>query len=172
MKLLKKITIGTVNSVRGGLKDIKGRVRVFTIAGIANGYKEKISETMGISYAFTGEFRAINQNGEEAAAPVAYLAEPAQSLLKAQLDDVERGTTVEFGFHFFAVEDPTAIKGYYFECVPLMEARKSTALESLTAKLGFEEAAKTGDAPALAALGHDNEPEKSAEPAPKSNKKK
>ena len=152
MKLLKKISIGTVNNVRGGLKDITGRVRIITIAGIANGYKEKTSETMGISYAFNGEFRAINRDGEEAAAPVAYLPEPAQGLLKAQLDSVERGTTVEFGFHFFAVEDATAIKGYYFECVPLMEARASTALESLTAKLGFEAAAKDGSVPAL---GHD-----------------
>lgn len=152
MKLLKKISIGTVNNIRGGLKEVTGRVRVITIAGLANGYAEKTSETMGVSYAFKGEFRAINRDGEECASPVAYLPEPAQGLLKAQLDSVEAGTTVEFGFHFFAVEDATAIKGYYWECVPLMEARKSTALESLTARLGFEEAAKTGVVPAL---GHD-----------------
>lgn len=152
MKLLKKISIGSVNNVRGGLKDIVGRVRIITIAGLATGYKEKTSETMGTSYAFSGEHRAINRDGEEAAAPIAYLPEPAQGLLKAQLDSVPQGTSVEYGFHFFAVEDATAIKGYYFECVPLMEARASTALETLTARLGFEQAAKTGTTPAL---GHD-----------------
>jgi hypothetical protein len=163
MKLLKKISIGTVNNIRGGLKDVVGRIRVITIAGIANGYAEKTSETMGISYAFKGEFRAVNINGEEAAAPIAYLPEPAQGLLKAQLDGIGESASVEFGFHFFAVEDATAIKGYYWECVPLMEARKSTALENLTARLSFDEVAKTGDVPALAhdaaaetpALGHD-----------------
>lgn len=155
MKLLKKISIGSVNNVRGGLKDIKGRVRIITIAGIANGYAEKTSETMGVSYAFKGEFRAVNRDGEEAAAPVAYLPEPAQGLLKAQLDSIAPGSAAEFGFHFFAVEDATAIKGYYFECVPLMEARRSTALENLTARLSFDEVAKTGDAPALALEHHE-----------------
>lgn len=151
MKLLKKISIGTVNGVRGGLKDIKGRVLVITIAGLANSYKEKTSETMGVSYAFIGEFRAINKDGEECASPVAYLPEPAQGMLKAQLDSVEKGTTVEFGFQFYAVEDETAIKGYAFECVPLMEARKSTAMDALTARIGFDSAG-VGGAPAL---GHD-----------------
>lgn len=138
MKLLKKITIGTINAVRGGLKNVTGRERVFTIAGIATGYTEKVSETMGVSYAFKGEFRGINRDGEEGAAPVAFLPEPAQSLLKTQIDNVPTGSSVEFGFHFYAVEDATALKGYYFECEPLMEARPSTALASLTAKLGFE----------------------------------
>lgn len=151
MKLLKKISIGSVNSVRGGLKDVKGRMLVMVIAGICGSYKEKVSETMGVSYAFLGEFRAIDRNGEESAAPVAYLPEPAQSLLKTQIDDLvnQGGGNVEFGFRFWAVEDETAIKGYVFEVEPLMEARASTALERLTSDLGVVPAAKQ------AQIGHD-----------------
>jgi hypothetical protein len=155
MKLLKKISIGSINGVRGGLKLGEGfaRVRVGTFAGITGSYKEKTSETMGTSFAFAGEFRAINQNGEEAAAPICFLPEPAQSLLKTQIDDLAEngGGNVEFGFHFWAVEDATAIKGYYFECEPLMEARPSNALAHLTKAIGME--MPTASAPAL---GHDN----------------
>lgn len=154
MKLLKKITIGSVNGVRGGLKDIKGRVLVIVIAGITGAYKEKTSETMGTSYAFLGEFRAINMDGEEAAAPVAYLPEPAQSMLKTQIDDLVNsgGGNVEFGFKFYAVEDDTAIKGYAFECEPLMEAKPSNALGHLTARLGVT----VDQVENALAIGHDD----------------
>lgn len=138
MKLLRKISVGGINGVRGGLKGIKGRVRVMTVAGIARDYKEKTNENMGVSYGFSGEFRAINVDGEECAAPVVYLPEPAQGMLKSQIDAIDGEKSVEFGFHVFAVEDASAIKGYVFELEPLMETRASTALEQLTANLpGF-----------------------------------
>jgi hypothetical protein len=163
MKLLRKISIGGINGVRGGFKGIEGRVLVMVIAGITTSYKEKVSENMGTSYAFNGEFRAINSDGEECAASVAYLPEPAQGLLKAQLDGLgDAAGSVEFGFKFYAVEDETAIKGYSFECVPLQEARPSTALSALTARLGLE-ISSNGDKE-QAQIGND-----AADPAPGSN---
>jgi hypothetical protein len=173
MKLLKKISIGTVNGIRGGLRDIKGRVMVMVVAGICGSYKEKVSETMGTSYAFAGEFRAVNRDGEECAAPVAFLPEPAQSLLKSQIDDLAAngGGNVEFGFRFYALEDETAIKGYAFEVEPLMEARPSTALAELTSRIGVslptDKLALGHDEPVAVPTPSDSEPA-----APAANKRK
>ena len=178
MKLLKKISIGTINSVRGGLKSITGRMLVMMVAGITGSYKEKTSETMGTSYAFIGEFRAVNQHGEECTAPIAYLPEPAQSLLKSQIDDLVKSgaTNVEFGFKVFAVEDETALKGYYFELEPLMEARPSTALQELTQRIGVSLPTDgLGDAGAVgrgALLGHDTAPDQAADVAETASKGK
>jgi hypothetical protein len=163
MKFLRKISIGGINGIRGGFKEVKGRVLVMIIGGITTSYKEKVSETMGTSYAFNGEFRAINSHGEECGASVAYMPEPAQGMLKAQLDGLgEAAGSVEFGFKFYAVEDETAIKGYSFECVSMQEARPSTALSALIARLGME-ISGNGDKE-QAQIGND-----AAEPAPGSN---
>jgi len=166
MKLLRKISVGTINGVRGGFKNVDKKVRVMTIAGIAHGYKEKVSETMGVSYAFNGEFRAINLDGEECAAAVAYVPEPVQGMLRAQIDTLQKdgAAAVEFGFHVYVVPDEDAIKGYVFEVEPLTEAKPSTALESLTARIGF-----SASAPAAEALPS---PDKAADPAPAKPKRK
>lgn len=164
MKLLRKISVGAVNGVRGGFKNVTTRARVMTIVGIAHSYKEKTSENMATSYAFNGEFRAINVDGVECAAPVAYLVEPAQGLLRAQLDGLGGEGSVEFGFHIFVCPDETAIKGYVFEIEPLMEAKPSTALENLSARVGF-----SVDAESAKALGHDAAAE-SAKPKTKGHK--
>lgn len=172
MKLLKKISIGSINSVRGGLKNVTGRVLVAVIAGITGSYKEKTSETMKTSYAFNGEFRAVNKDGEECAAAVCFLPEPAQSLLKTQIDDLSKvgGLNVEFGFRIFAVEDSTSIVGYIFEVEPLMEARASTAMADLAKRIGV--ALPDTAAPAL---GHDAQAEAQTdaktEAAPKGGKR-
>lgn len=164
-KLLRKLTIGTANGVRGGLKGVKGRVRVWTIIGIAHSFKEHTSETMGISFGFAGEFRSINVDGEESIGPVCFMPEPAQGLLMNALKDENRIGGIQFGFHFYAVEDETALKGYYFECEPMLEPKASNALAALAQEVGYEKA------PELA-LGHDKPepgdvPEtKAAEPQP------
>jgi hypothetical protein len=137
-KFLKKITIGTINGVRGGLKDIHGRERVGTIIGVANSYKEHVSETMGISWGFKGEFRAINRDGEEAVSAVCYLPEPAQSLLYAALKDESRVSGVKFGFEVWAIEDETALKGYVFELVSMMDPQPSNELAALAQEIGYE----------------------------------
>jgi len=165
MKLLRKISIGTINGIRGGFKNVNLRARVMTIAGIAHGYKEKTSENMGTSYAFNGEFRAINLDGEECAAAVAYVPEPVQGMLRAQIDSLQKdgAAAVEFGFHVYVVPSEDAIKGYVFEVEPLIEAKPSTALENLTARIGFSAASGADALPS---------PEKAADPAPAKPKKK
>jgi hypothetical protein len=155
MKLLKKISIGAINGVRGGLRDVVGRVLVMVVGGITGSYKEKTNETMGTSYAFNGEFRAINRDGEECTGPVLYLPEPIQSLLKGQIDDLVKngGSNVEFGFRVYAVEDASALKGYYFESESMMEARASTALADLAQRIGLALPSSAGEA--VAQIGHD-----------------
>jgi hypothetical protein len=150
MKLMKKITIGSINNVRGGFKAMtlfglrtdpnnkdalladRESVPVMTVIGIAHSYTEKTSEDMGTSYAFNGEFQAINKDGEKCMGPVLYLPEPAQGLAKSALDSA---SSIDIGFTFNALRSDDALKGYEFECIPLQEPAPSGALEALSARL-------------------------------------
>lgn len=150
--ILKKISIGQINGVRGGFKPMslfglrpdpnnpdgpalgdRDRVTVMTVVGIVNSYSEKTSETMGVSYAFKGEFQAINKDGERSIAPVCFLPEPAQSLIKQAVD--EGNTAIEIGFVVDAVRSDDSIKGYDFMLKPLQEPKASSALDHLTQRL-------------------------------------
>lgn len=135
MKLLRKITIGGINGSRGGLKDIAGRVRVMTLLGVAHSSKQHVNPQDGkVSWGFVGEFRAINRDGEECAAPMAYIPEPIQSALQQQ---IEAGAgAVELCFHVFAVEDKTSVVGYAFECESLIEPKPSNSVAALASRLG------------------------------------
>lgn len=133
MKIARKITIGSINGVRGGFKDIKETKRVMDIFGIARSYTTKTSENMGVSYAFEGEFVAVNQGGEEFRAPVSYLPEPAQSMLKSGIDS--GGGSIEFAFRFFVEPDESLPMGYRFEMESLLEVKDSDAISALKGKV-------------------------------------
>jgi hypothetical protein len=134
MKLSNKITIGGINNVRKGFKNLTERELMMRVVGIARSYEEKVSETMGISCKFNGEFRAFNREGVEYVSPTLYIPEPAQGLLRAALDG-ETVTGIEFGFNFFAIPDETSLVGYIWETVSLIESKPSTALEKLMKSL-------------------------------------
>lgn len=153
MKILKKITVGSINGVRGGFvarelfninsdgTSDKTRVTLMTVIGIADGFKEKTSENMGTSYGFTGQFKAINKDGEHCVGPVLYLPEPAQSLIKQSLEG--GALSVDIGFVVDAIRNDTSIKGYDFELKPLEAPKSSSALEALEARmLGYETASE------------------------------
>lgn len=165
MQILKKISIGAINNVRGGFKAMslfglrpdpenkegpaisdRERVTVMRVAGIVSGYAEKTSETMGVSYAFKGEFKAINKDGEESVAPVCFLPEPAQSMIKTTLDD--GATSIDIGFKVDALRNDDSVKGYDFVLMPLIEPRPSNALGALSARLLGDR--DTANAPAQA----------------------
>lgn len=149
-KLMRKISIGGINGVRGGFKGVKEAFRAMTILGLASSLKEKVSETMGVSYAFNGEFRAINRDGEEYIAPVCYIPEPAQSLLKEALENEDRMGAVEFAFDFNVVPDEKSVTGYVFECVPKLTPQASAGLAALASRVGVS-------TPTLALSGPDQE---------------
>lgn len=154
--IAKKISIGGINSVRGGFKAIKlfglrqdptnpdqnapllgdrDRVTVMTVVGLVNGYKEKTSETMDTSYAFSGEFQAINAAGDKFIAPVCYLPEPAQGLIKSAVD--AGNNAIEIGFVVDAVRADDSLLGYDYALKPLIEPKASTALDHLAGRLGL-----------------------------------
>jgi hypothetical protein len=131
MKIAKKITLGGINNVRGGFKNVEDKFLGMRIIGIASYYKESISATMGVSYMFSGEARAYDKNGDEIHAPAWFLPEPAQGLLKSVIDGA-KGSQVEFGFDFYIVPNEDALLGYTIETLPLLELKSSPALETLT----------------------------------------
>lgn len=155
-QIAKKLSIGSANAVRGGFKAVRlfglrqdpnnsdhnapligdrERVTVLTIVGLVNGYKEKTSETMDTSYAFMGEFQAINMLGERIISPVAYLPEPAQGMIKAAVDG--GATAIEIGFVIDAVRSDDTPVGYEYQIKPLVEPKASTALDHLAGRLGL-----------------------------------
>ncbi len=135
MKIAKKITISSINKIRGGFKDVTKRERVATILGVARSGKTKISDTMGASTCFLGEFKGIDKNGEESVAPLCYLPEPMQSILLAQLQGAPETSGVEFAVDFIVVPDELAILGYTIDSESLIEYTQSDILKSLTSRL-------------------------------------
>lgn len=171
-KLVRKITIGTINGVRGGFKNVQGEFLAMSIIGEAQSFKEHTSETMGVSYAFNGEFRAKNREGVEYVGPVCFLPEPAQGMLHAALDQEERVGGIRFAFDFLVVEDDTAIKGYRFECEPLVEPKPSDALAQFAASIGYESAGVAAALALDAPKADDAQAEKPAAEKPKGGSKK
>ncbi len=159
MQIANKITIGGINSVRKGFKDVKEKTHVARIIGIAREASLKTSENMADSWKFSGEFRAWNREGEEVAAPVCYMPDPAQGLLKAAVDADKSGAGVQFGFDFYVVPNENVAIGYQYEVKPLMESKPSEALAGLASSLA--------PLPKLAHSEGHSEPEKAhAEPEP------
>lgn len=152
MKLVKKISVGGINNVRGGFDAptvVEGKKRVMRIVGIARGYKEHVSATMGVSYGFQGEFRAWNLKGDECASAVCFLPEPAQGLLHEALCG-EGGASVEFAFEFLLVPAPDSILKYDWEVVTLMDTKPSDGVARLVEAHGHKVPAPA-PAPALEA---------------------
>lgn len=132
MEIAKKITVGGINGIRAGFKDIKGREFVARIAGLVSSVNPKTT-TFGVSYEFIGEFLATNMDGEMIAGPKCYLPSPADGLLVAAVD-AAGGKSVEFGFDIFVQEVPKTKPsdiGYEYKIKPLIELKVSSPLEKL-----------------------------------------
>lgn len=134
MELLRKITIGGINNVKKGFKGITEKMLVARVIGVAQGYDVISHAQYGDSYKFTGEFRAINSDGEESAAPVIYLVKPVDEMLVAQLKAAE-GKPVQFAFDIHVVPDEGSERGYQYRVTPLMETKPSNPLAELMASL-------------------------------------
>ncbi len=141
MIITKKISVAGINSIRGGFKVKRGDEGFLPfdtflgmrVMGITHDYNEKVSDNMGVSYQFLGEFRAWNREGTEFASPVCYLPEPAQGILKAGLDGTDG--SVEFGFDVFIKYNKTAILGYEFLLESLLDAKPSEGLAHLVSRV-------------------------------------
>ena len=138
MEICRKITVAGINNVRGGF-DVKPETPPYLVArvmGLARAVANK-ETTYGASLKFTGEFRAINADGEEFAAPVIYLPAPADEMLATAISGAgENG--VQFAFDIFIEATPKKTpvdRGYTFRVKPLLDTKPSDPLAVLQASL-------------------------------------
>lgn len=167
MQIARKITVGTINGIRGGFVVAEGETRlVGRIYGMAGAVETKES-TYGPYQRFKGEFRAINEDGEEIGAPILMLPEPASGMLAAALATESGKSGVQFGFDIFVQSTPKkqpGDRGYQYVIKPLLETAPSDPLKALAASLP---ALPAPAAPKQAALtGVDPAMQSAAEPAP------
>ena len=132
METLRKLSIGGINGVRKGFKNVKERTHVARIVGIAR--VPKVEENDGGTYTkFIGEFKAWNSEAAEFIAPVAFFPGEAESALIDALAG-DGGHGVEFAYDFFIVPAQNRL-GYVWETLPLVSVRKSDPLGALLAQV-------------------------------------
>jgi hypothetical protein len=132
MEILKKMSVGAMNGVTGGFKDVTESKRVARILGIVRSIETK-DTNIGRSYKFTGEFRGINAEGEEFSSPVCYLPAPADSML-LEAFTASDGQPVGFAFDIFVNPKPKKTPvdlGYEYKIKPLLETKPSDPLLTL-----------------------------------------
>lgn len=148
---LKKIV--SKNLVEGKIKDIAATVddgkilELYKVVGQATGYKVGTSN-YGEWTGFTGNFEAYNINGEIFKSNMAFVQEPLQTMIRAQLDnDVEM---VEFGLSVSVKRRDDLEVGYEYVISPIIEVKESDALSHLRAMAlpAPEEEEKPADKPA------------------------
>ena len=136
MQIAKKISVGGINGVRNGFKNVAQTTLVARILGVAYSFEHK-DTNFGKSLSFHGEFRAVNADGEEVAAPVCYLVSPADTMLAQALTEA-KGSSVEFGFDIFVSPKEKRDErdlGYEYKVKPLLEATVSDPLAKIMARV-------------------------------------
>lgn len=133
MQIARKISVGSINGVRAGFKGVKETTLVGRLIGQALAFSTHDGDK-GTYQKFKGEFRAINADGEEVAAPVMFLPSPAQEMLANAITEAQ-GKAVSFGFDVYVVPHPTAVLGYEYKIKPLLETAPSDPLKQLMAGL-------------------------------------
>lgn len=138
MEVARKITVAGINNVRGGftIAPDAPMTLIARVMGLARSVSLKPT-TFGDSLKFSGEFRAINADGEEFAAPVVFLPKPADELLAEALNGAgENGVQFAFDIFIEAVPKKTPIdRGYQFRVKPLLDTKPSDPLAALQASL-------------------------------------
>lgn len=137
MQILKKITVGGINNVRGGFKPPEAITHVARLFGIVRSVETKESN-FGPYLKFKGDIRAVNEDGEESAAPVMMLPSPADGLLAEALANDKDKNGVQFAFDIYI--NPTPIvkpgdRGYEYRLKPLMNTEPSDPLKAIVASL-------------------------------------
>ena len=177
-QLLKKITLSEVFGLPrgdGGFKpkkhfgaDENGNfepVLVMRIIGVANGYSMGTTN-FGDFFKFSGNFAALNGDGEEFRSPIAILPGPADELLKNAIDSSE-GKPVQIAFDVHAVKD-SGDRGYKFRVTPLMQERQGDPLDALMAQTNEQFALPKPKQPELPDVAAEAAPAEEKKPAKKS----
>jgi len=135
--IAKKISIGSLNGLRGGFKKESVTAEPMLAAriyGRADSFEAKDGGAMGVSFKFVGDFLGVNQYGEITSSPVCYLIAPADGMLVAALKNNE-GKGVEFGFDFMVVKNDTAVLGYEYKVKPILETTAAEPLLAIQSKI-------------------------------------
>lgn len=115
--LERRITIASINKIRGGWEKPKERLFVGRFRGRASGAVAKTTQ-FGDYTMFTGSFIAWNKEGDEFIGANLIVPEPAQSIILSGLNGNkgEPVASVEFAFDMFMVpdDDPRNARGYKF----------------------------------------------------------
>src|SRR5574337_1385958 len=131
MELARKLTLQSMNKVRGGFKNVDKPRFVGRIIGIAHNAEAKAS-ALGNYWEFTGEFEGTNSEGEIVVSPVCMLPEPAASSLATM---VGTGGAVKFGFDFHVHPRSDVPIGYEIVTKPLLELKPSSLLADMKVTL-------------------------------------
>src|SRR5574337_562883 len=131
MELAKKLTLQSMNKVRGGFKNVTEPRFVGRIIGIAHNAEAKTT-AIGDYWEFSGEFEGTNSDGEIIVAPVCMLPEPAASSLATMVGE---GGAVKFGFDFHVHPRGDIPIGYEFVTKPLLELKPSSLLADMKASI-------------------------------------
>lgn len=134
MEIMKKMSVGGMNGVTAGFKDVTEARLVARIFGIVRSTETK-DTNIGRSYKFVGEFRGVNGDGEEFSSPVCYLPSPADGLLTEAVA-AAAGAPVNFGFDIFVSPKPKRTPvdlGYEYKVKPLLDTKPSDPMAALMA---------------------------------------
>jgi hypothetical protein len=133
-ELLKKITTKLVWGDRVNLTDVKeGSIQLYSIIGVCTGFKAGESQYGGW-VGFTGQFEATRiKDGQRFIAPVAFVPEPASSMMLAQVNRIlaDKGEpNIQFAFIIGAKKSNAAI-GFEYTVEPVMEASQNDVMADL-----------------------------------------
>src|SRR5574337_1148684 len=131
MELARKLTLQSMNKVRGGFKNVDTPRFVGRIIAIAHDAAAKAS-ALGNYWEFAGEFEGTNSDGEIVVSPVCMMPEPAASSLAAMVGE---GGAVKFGFDFHVSPRSDVPIGYEIITKPLLELKSSNLLADLKTAL-------------------------------------
>ena len=119
--LTRKITVASMNSIRGGWAKPSKKSFVARFAGKA-AYCEEKQTQFGPYAQFGGYFIAWNAKGDRHESNHIILPEPAQGMVRAAIA-TNNGNTIEFGVDVFIEpdSDPRNARGYRFTCATVFE---------------------------------------------------
>lgn len=133
--VVKKLSPGSINEIRGGFKNVKERMFVARIMGVAYRAEQKEDKKFGsVYFKFVGKFEATNMNGEIFAAPVCYLPEPVQTMLAHSVNEVENAA-VKFAFDIFVNPRADVPIGYEYQVKPLVQPEENDELSDMRGSL-------------------------------------
>lgn len=133
-ELLKKITTKLVMDGRVTAADVAEKsIHLYGVIGICTG--SKVGESQyGAWMGFTGQFEATRyKDGARFVAPIAFIPEPASSMMAAALDRASKNNqepSLQFAFIIGAKKSTAAI-GFEYTVEPVLQASQNDALQGL-----------------------------------------